>query len=271
MNIGILGLGEVGGAIKKLIGTKYSVFSRELTFDEIASHPIQILHICIPFTEKFELIVTGIIQELNPSLTIINSTVKPGTTQKIFHKLKTDIVHSPFMGVHPQKPKGQFIHQTGCPLPQMFDYFKKFPKVIGPVNSSSSNKADRHFKSLGLKTLIFDSPLETEMAKILDTTYYGWNIIFEKWVYQLCQQNHANFNQVYTQYNHLYNQGYRKDLPHVLRPNLQHHQGEIGGHCVIPNAQIIQDWVHDDFTQFLLKQNHKLARPSSVNKRQPSP
>src|SRR5690606_20739003 len=98
---------------------------------------------------------------------------------------------------------------------------------------------------------------DTEFAKILCTTYYGWNIIFEKWIHSLSQEHNLNFDQIYTKYNKFYNQGYQESLPHVVRPVLAHHQGEIGGHCVIPNAQILHDSINDDFTKFLLTQNQK--------------
>jgi len=262
MNVGIIGFGEVGSAIKRLMESQYTVTTRDINFDELKS-PIDYLHICIPYNQKFEDIVVKAIEELQPRLTIIHSTVKPGTTKQIYKKSKAPIVHSPFMGVHPIKPNGQFIHGQGHDL---FDYFKRFPKMIGPVTSESAQVAQDHFESVGLETKTFDTSDETEMGKILSTTYYGWNIIFEKWVHSICQQNELNFDQVYTQYNTIYNNGYKQTLPGVVRPVLKHHQGEIGGHCVIPNASIIQDWLQDEFTRFLLEQNKKLGESNKKSK-----
>jgi hypothetical protein len=142
----------------------------------------------------------------------------------------------------------------------LFDYFTRFTKFIGPVNIESYKLAKNHFENLGIETEKFNSPDETELAKILSTTYYGWNIIFQKWVFSLCQKDGLDFENVYTKYNQNYNQGYQDILPHVVRPVLKHHEGEIGGHCVIPNAEIIQDWIQDDFTNFLLTQNKKLSK-----------
>lgn len=260
MNIGILGLGEVGSAIKQLVDTKHQTFVRELDYDHIKDQSIDILHVCIPYTPKFVDLVSEAIKDIKPQLAIVSSTVKPGTTQQIHQNTGVNMAHTPFMGVHPIKPDGQFRHPSDSAAElRLFDYFSKFPKVIGPVNEESYRLANDHFQGLGLKTVRFDSPLNSELAKILSTTYYGWNIIFEKWVYSLCQDNQANFDQVYTQYNTYYNQGYANDLPHVTRPVLSHHQGEIGGHCVIPNAKILDDWLSDAFTDFLLEQNRKLG------------
>jgi hypothetical protein len=246
MNIGILGLGEVGGAIKKLCLKKHQVFVREMSFDEIGDNKIDLLHVCIPYTDKFNDIVIKLIKDLKPKLTIINSTIKPGTTELIFKKTKLPIVHAPIDGVHPH----------------LYEYLFKFTKPIGGIDEKSYKLAKKFFEELGVKTIKFDSPLETELAKVLSTTYYGWNIIFEKWVNDLCGAKKANFDQVYTEYSNIYNQGYAKELPNVRRPVLGHKDGEIGGHCVIPNAIIINGWIKDEFTKFLLDQNKKLSKKS---------
>src|SRR5690606_12705567 len=122
-------------------------------------------------------------------------TVKPGTSQEIHKKTKLHLIHTPFLGVHPLKPKSEFVHGEGYTL---FDYFTRFPKMIGPTSLESGKLAQKHFKSVGLRTEVFDSSMETELAKVLCTTYYGWNIIFEKWVHQVCQEHGVNFDQVYT-------------------------------------------------------------------------
>jgi len=244
MNVGILGMGEVGSAIKKLVSPKHHVFVRELNFDQLPGHQIDVLHICIPFTPSFTKSAVATIKEVSPQLVIVDSTVKPGTTNLIYQQTHTNIAHAPILGVHPH----------------LYEYLFKFTKPLGAINPQSFRQAKKHFEDLGVKTEKFDSPLESEMAKILGTTYYGWAILFEKWVHHLCQQQGTNFDQVYTRYNQIYNQGYQPDLPHVVRPVLTHQFGPIGGHCVIPNSEIINTWVHDDFTAFIIDQNQKLGK-----------
>lgn len=246
MKIGILGLGEVGSAIKKLVSKKHQVFVKDLDFDEIKSKKVHILHVCIPYTKKFIKSVTKTIKKTQPNLTIINSTVKPGTTQELHLLTKANLAHAPIMGVHPN----------------LYEYLFKFTKFVGAVNKQSRTLAVKHFEDLGVKTKAFSSPTETELGKILSTTYYGWNILFQKWAHQLSSSSKAEFDQVYTQFNHNYNRGYGQELPHVVRPVLKHSPGEIGGHCVIPNATIIHDWLGDDFTKFLLDQNSLLGANS---------
>jgi UDP-N-acetyl-D-mannosaminuronate dehydrogenase len=243
MIVGVIGLGDVGQAITKLCRQKHQVFGRDLTSDNLSGKKVDVLHICIPWDQKFEPIVLSAIHEFSPRLTIISSTVKPGTTQSIYKKSSAALVHAPVSGVHPH----------------LYKYLKIFTKPLGAVNTQAFKLAKQHFTELGVKVVRFDSPFETELAKILSTTYYAWNILFEKWVHQLAGSQGANFDQVYKMWNQIYNAGYRETQPHVIRPVLVHSSGPIGGHCLIPNARILDDWLHDDFTKFILKQN-RLAK-----------
>lgn len=246
MRVGILGHGDVGQAIHKLTTQKHSVYWRDLDTDTLTGQKIDILHICIPWTEKFESIVTKAIREFSPQLTIISSTVRPGTTQSLFKKTKALLVHAPVIGIHPH----------------LYKHLKHFKKPLGAVNEKAHQLTKTHFGDLGVKTVRFDSPFETELAKILCTTYYAWNIVFEKWVHNLSQSKKANFDQVYTQWNEIYNAGYKSIIPGVVRPILKHVPGPIGGHCLIPNAEIINGWLKDKYTTLILSENDKLKQTS---------
>lgn len=255
---GILGLGEVGSAIKTLVSNHYPVFARDLDFDEISTNSIDYLHIAIPYTKNFNKIVTHTIQELKPKLTLIHTTTKPGSSHYIHNKTKLPLVHAPFVGTHPHTKPAEFAHPKS--LPPMISYLQKYPQIIGPTNKKSLTLVKRYYHSLKLKLQVFDNSTTSELAKLLSTTYYAWNIIYQKWTHQLCQQHQIDFDQVYTQFNQLYNQIYQSQLPHVTRPVLKHHPGPVGGHCLIPNAKILHNWSDSDFTQFLLEQNQKLSR-----------
>jgi len=239
MNIGVLGFGDVGKAISKLCQQKHQVFIKDLDKNEFTNQTIDILHVCIPWNSKFENIISKEIKSLNPKLTIISSTVKPGATQNLYKKTNTLLVHAPVIGVHPH----------------LYKSLKTFTKPLGAVNSQAFLLAQKHFKELGVKVIRFDSPFETELAKIFSTTYYAWNILFEKWLHRVSQKTHTNFDQVYTQWNQIYNAGYKKSKPNVIRPILKHSPGPIGGHCLIPNAKIIDEWLNDAFSNFIISQD----------------
>ena len=53
-----------------------------------------------------------------------------------------------------------------------------------------------------------------------------------------------DFDEVYTIPNADYNEGYKKlAKPNVIRPVLKPIPGPIGGHCLIPNANLLENCV----------------------------
>lgn len=238
--VGIIGHGEVGKAVETLAKDKYEVYCRDLNFDDINTHKIDILNLCFPYNQKFESIALEAIAELSPTLVIIHSTVKPGTTRILFEKSGVLSAHTPIMGVHPH----------------LAEYQSTFTKIIGAVNNEAFEQTAEFWKNLGAKKIDrFDGPDESEMGKIVCTTYYGWNIIFNKAIKQMTDQKKLNFDQVYHHINQIYNEGYKETLPHVIRPDLKHMDGPIGGHCVLPNATFMQneDPIFDEFMKLVKK------------------
>jgi len=241
MNIGIFGIGEVGSAIKKIIEKKHKVFIADKKEDRINGNKIDILHICIPYSNIFIKTVIQAINKYQPKLTIIESTVAPGITNLIFQKTKVLICHSPIRGIHPNLSQG----------------IKTFVKYIGPVSKATGNKAKKYYQDLGIKIQLFKNAKTTEIAKLMDTTYYAWNIIFQKEMYKICQKNKIDFEEAYTQWNETYNQGYKKlGMNHVIRPVLKHTPGKIGGHCIVSNCQILSKTLTDPISRIILKQNN---------------
>lgn len=246
-NIGILGYGEIGKSIGKVCtDAGFNIFVRELDYDNLKGKRIDYLHVCIPEKDnsKFIEAVSKTIEEFNPKLTIINSSITPGTTRKIFKKTNSSIVHSPVLGLHPN----------------LYISIKKyFEKVVGPIDDKSKKLAKEHFSKLGLRTVFFKKPENSEAAKLLDLVYFAWNIIFCKWMNELCNENGLDFDEVYTRQNKLYNDGYSKLLPNTVRPILIPMPGPISGHCTIPDAVLIEKTYPNRFTKFILKENRRYA------------
>ena len=117
-----------------------------------------------------------------------------------------------------------------------------------------AKEAAKFFTRIGVKTAIFEKSETTELAKILDTTYYGWNVVFVKEVKRLCDFLNLDFEEVYTAPNKDYNEGYKKlGKSNVVRPVLKPVQGKIGGHCLIPNCDLLNDWL----TKTIKRRNEK--------------
>ena len=251
--VGILGYGEIGQAMAKICQeSNFKVLIRELKYDQIGKNKIDYLHVNIPeiSPQSFIEIVTKNIRELMPALTIINSSISPGVTRKIYNQTHANIVHSPVIGLHPNL---------------YLSIKKTFTKVIGPIDRKSQKLATRHFKHLKLKVSVYDSPENSETAKLLDLVYYAWNIIFCKWVNEICQSKNLNFDQAYTLQNKIYNSGYSQLLPNVVRPVLTPVPGPIGGHCTIPDTVMFHKYLKNRFTNFILNENKRYHQTENVD------
>lgn len=221
--IGILGYGEVGKAIAKFYPPlKFSGGPKIKDLDrDDGLKGVEILHICLPWSKNFVELVKKEIKEIKPKLTIIHSTVAPGATKKVGGMT----VHSPVRGVHPELYKG----------------IKTFVKYIGADNKKAGELAKKHLEGLGIKTKLFYPSLTTEIGKLLDTSYYGLVIAWHGEMKKICDKFGIDFEKAITDFNQSYNEGYKKlGMPNVIRPVLYPPKEEIGGHCIVPNAEIIK-------------------------------
>lgn len=82
-NIGILGYGEVGKTLALFYHRKkYNLLIKDIKKDDFKNEKLDILNVCLPYIKNFEKIVIEVIKKNKPNLTIIHSTVLPGTTKK---------------------------------------------------------------------------------------------------------------------------------------------------------------------------------------------
>jgi hypothetical protein len=230
----IVGMGEVGKALHEVLGGDKEnligwadVKESYLPFD---GRP-DALHVAIPYSSKFEEMVNDYIKTLNPKLVIVHSSVPVGTCDT------NHWIHSPIRGVHPNIAKG----------------IMTFTKYFGGLRSEEA--ADL-FSVLGIKTVAIPHARDCEAAKLWDTTQYGWMIVLAKSIHAWCKENHADFEFVYKEFNRTYNEGYAAlGRSNVQRPLLNHVDGPIGGHCVIPNLPLLGD---NEITEFIDSFNKSL-------------
>lgn len=227
-----MGLGEVGSAIhqlyrenevKALVHDPY----KNIVCNDISS--IETLNVCIPCTDK-EGFVSSVQTMVGPNTTlvIIHSSILMGVVDRI-KEMNPDVsvVHSPIRGVHPNLLQG----------------IKTFVKYVGHPNNDleSGYVARAHLASLGLKTELMTCT-ESILCKLLSTTYYGMCIAFTEQMGQICDQSGADFNKI-CHWTKTYNKGYTElGKENVVRPILSRIPDgkHIGGHCVIPNAELLK-------------------------------
>jgi UDP-N-acetyl-D-mannosaminuronate dehydrogenase len=236
IKIGILGFGEIGKALAKFYSSA-QVKIKDLNRDD-GLEGVEILHVCIPFSEKFIEIVKDEIKKINPVLTIVHSTVAPGTIKKI----GGPVVHSPIMGIHPN----------------LFEGIKTFTKYIGADDKKAAALAEKHFRSLGIKTKIFTPAVTTEIGKILDTSYYGVCIAWHGEMKKICDKFGVDFNKAVSDFNQTYNEGYKElGKTNVLRPVLYPPENGIGGHCIVSNAKILKKFFKSKAIDLILEYKKK--------------
>jgi len=228
----VIGMGHVGKPLYEIIRGKYEAEWLDIEPKDI-SGTFDIMHICYPYSNVFVEQTAGYIRRFKPKLTLIESTVLPGTTMKIYEKTKAPICHSPIKGREADGMKRCILWYT---------------KFIGSIKREWAETAAKYYESLGFKTYICDSPLETEFAKIINTTYYGILIAWFQEIYRICKEFKLNYKQVVEFIRRTEEGGHPRP---VMKP------GIIGGHCVIPNAELLYRKYKSKFIEALLESNEK--------------
>jgi len=226
----VIGLGEVGRALHKVLLNAHSVHAvdKESRDNGQSEAAFDVVHICFPYSESFIEDVEWCQWRYEPGLTVIHSTVPVGTSRQV------GAVHSPVMGLHPN-------------LEQSLTTFTKF------CGGAEAGRTAQHLMRAGIRCYITDTPEATELVKLLSTTFYGLCIEWAKHVDEQCNLEDVPF-ELWSLWTAAYNDGYTKlGHPEFLRPSLIPIQGKIGGHCVLPNLDLMAD---DPFVRLIRERNH---------------
>ncbi len=226
----VVGLGEIGNPIykllsKKLITVGYDVnpkLMNKSAFKKFEKIPTNLLHVAIPVTKSFENDILKLTKNFQPQCIIIHSTISPGTTSRLQKKLKIPIIYSATRGVHKR----------------MIKDLKRYTKFFAISNNAPKkqwaiNEYYKTMKKAGIKTQQMTKPETLELAKILcDTSYLGWLINYAQLTNTIAIKHNVDYDEMWT---------FSDEIHNILgnRPKL--FPGFIGGHCVIPNLDLIQN------------------------------
>lgn len=224
----VVGLGEVGKPLFELFSGQHDVIGVDIS----PARPLKktdVLHVCYPFQIKdFVGETARYIEQFNPDLTVINSTVGIGTTRKVAERTGAAVVNSPVRGKHSR----------------MLDEMKMYTKFVGAMTPEAGEQAARHFESVGLKTRILGSPEATELAKLTETTYFGLMIAWAQEVERFCERAGADYHEVVSIYDEI-----------KFFPPVKYFPGVIGGHCVMPNIEILKKFNHSQILDVIQASN----------------
>jgi UDP-N-acetyl-D-mannosaminuronate dehydrogenase len=247
-NVLVLGLGEVGRALFELLKEEgiFTVYGLDLEETKMRAtgqdrnelpREVDTMHVCLPckIQEKFVKTVASYAKQFKPNMIIINSTVPPGTTKKVYEQCRCLVAHSPVRGVHksPEHMKWEL---------------RRWTKYVGGVDVKSTDAARNHFQRMNLKVKTLKSCAETELAKLFETTYRAWMIACFQEMHRISRASNVDFDEAvdFLEDTHRV----RFDRP-IMFPGL------IGGHCLIQNTELLLD-IHDsEFLRLILKSNEK--------------
>lgn len=242
----VVGIGEVGGALAEALERTTPVLRHDLERVEFDC-PIGVMHVCIPFSSptQFQDAALSYIDRFKPELTIINSTVVPGTTRAIADHSGSPVAFSPVRGKH--------AHMVQ-------DLFRYLKFVAAPEAAVAKSAAD-HFSRAGLRSRILSKVEGLELAKLGETTYFGVLIGFAQEMNRYAQQLGVDYFETTEFYEEI-----------DFLPRVRYYPGFIGGHCVIPNIKLLKQIRDSDLLNAILTSNNmrvaeEKATPQADNHR----
>jgi len=241
----VVGIGEVGKPILKLLSKDNITVGFDLNpslmnkrkFEKYQNLKTSFLHIAIPISSKFESNLLQLYKKFKPECIVIHSTIGPGTIKQIQKKLDVPLIYSATRGVHKRMLK-DIKRYT-----KFFAISKNAPKKQWAIKAYS-----KKMKNCGIKTKQMSKPETLELAKIIcDTSYLGWLINYAQFSNMIAQQYNVNYDEMWS---------FSDEIHKFLGNRPKMYPGFIGGHCVIPNL----DLIHNQTLDLIKKMNNNYAK-----------
>ncbi len=240
MRIAIIGLGEVGHAIKSIIEQNVQnckIIEVEKDKQPDADGTIDVMHVCFPMISQEDFVkeVIRYSKKYMPNLIIIESTVLPGTCKKITKNINHLLIHSPVRGQHNR----------------LSDDINRYTKWISSDNSDALKLAGEYYHKLGLTTKVVSNFEITEVCKLLDTAQYGMLITWAQEAERICKQfniDYSNVREFAKETQQFYN----------VRPDI--YPGFIGGKCIRQNIALLRKTFKSKLFDAFIESNKQKAK-----------
>ena len=245
----VVGLGEVGKSI-------YNLFSEHVLtvgfdkdencmdkeeFEKFKNINCSFLHITIPYSNFFIKSVINLNKKFSPRVIVIHSTVKPNTTDdlqlklnKLMGNIAVPVIYSPIRGVYKRDKKEMQAHKNGL----IYD-LKRYTKFFAVSKNYEGEgiEALTEYKKLiskcGVKTKQLSNVVTLELAKVIcDTTYYGWLITYAQISNMIAGEYGVDYDEMWS---------FVEQTHEYLGNRPKMYPGVIGGHCIIPNLELIDN------------------------------
>ena len=248
----VAGIGEIGKPILKLL-SKHGVvvgfdsnpdLMDERKFERYESLKTSFLHIAIPVSSKFINNVLKLNKKFQPECIVIHSTIKPGMTEKLQEKLSIPVIYSATRGVHKR---------------MVYD-LKRYTKFFvisanAPRGKWATTRYVQSMKRCGIKTKKMSKPETLELAKIIcDTSYLGWLVNYAQLSNVIAIEHGVDYDEMWS---------FSDEIQEFLGNRPKMYPSFIGGHCVIPNLNLI----NNESLNIISKMNNRYAKKLKKEKK----
>ena len=248
----VAGIGEIGNPILKLLAKHGVVVGFDLNpdlmderkFERYENLKTSFLHITIPITGKFINNVLKLYKKFQPECIVIHSTIKPGMTEKLQEKLSIPVIYSATRGIHKR---------------MAYD-LKRYTKFFvisanAPRGKWASSKYVQSMKRCGIKTKKMSKPETLELAKIIcDTSYLGWLVNYAQLSNIIAIEHEVDYDEMWS---------FSDEIQEFLGNRPKMYPSFIGGHCVIPNLNLI----NNETLNIINKMNNNYAKKLKKDKK----
>ena len=252
----VAGLGEIGYPILKLLSKKQTTVGydidkssmNESKFKTLQDTQTSFLHIAIPVTTKFDSNILELNKKFKPECIVIHSTISLGTTERIQKKLSIPLIYSATRGVHKRMLKDIKRYM------KFFAISKNAPKKQWAIKTFS-----RKMKNCGVKTRQMSTPETLALGKILcDTSYLGWLINYAQLTNMIAIQYNIDYDEMWT---------FSDEIHKFLGNRPKMYPGFIGGHCVIPNLDLMHNQTLDLIKKINTMYSKKVKNTKTIHKK----
>lgn len=224
----VVGLGEVGRPLFNILSKAFECAAVDVSPVDI-DRPCSVLHICYPYQIRDYLGVTAnYVAKYKPQLTLVHGTVAPGTTRQLQQAAGTErIAYSPVRGKHARMEADMM----------------RYRKFVAASSSQIAQDASSHLAQAGFKTAIFPTLEIGELSKLLETSYLGVLVAWAQEVERMASRYGGSAEEVNAFIQEI------DFLPSHIFP------GHIGGHCVMPNIEILRTRFNSRFLEAIVESN----------------
>jgi UDP-N-acetyl-D-mannosaminuronate dehydrogenase len=227
----VVGLGEIGGPLLDILREAHSAAGRDI--EDSPFDGVQVLHLCFPYTSDFVSSASRYASLYEPEAVVVNSTVVPGTTREIQEKTGVPAVYSPVRGKHAR----------------MTDELRRYRKFVAGTSAQAVALVEDHFAAAGITTQRMSSPEALELAKLLETTYFGVLVAWAQEMDRFAKAVDADYWETID---------FLEEIDFF--PPVSFQPGYIGGHCVMPNLKLLEQVQRSPFIDVMRESNRRRAR-----------